>query len=79
MTRSELQNLVPIRRLADSTVDFVAFSEIPEPWRVQFFIAMAGRELAHNDARFGPCAYATDWLRWVNGRPQFEPTGLEDS
>ena len=79
MTRSELQKLVPIRRLVGSAIDVVAFSDIPEPWRVQFFIAMAGQRLAKSDEALGPCAHADDWLRWVDGRLPSEPTGLEDS
>lgn len=78
MTRSELRNMVPIRRLGDRAVEVVAFGDIPDPWRVQFFIAMAGRKLAEKDAVLGPCAHADDWLRWVSGRPPNEPTGLDD-
>jgi len=78
MTRSELQKLVPIRRIAVGAAEVVAFGDIPEPWRVQFFIALAGRKLAHGNATLGPCAYADDWLQWVSGRPTNGPTGLED-
>lgn len=78
MTRSELRKLVPIRRLVGSATDVVAFGDIPQPWRVQFFIAMAGRKLAHNSAPLGPCVHADDWLQWVSGRPISGPIGLED-
>lgn len=77
MTRNELRKLVPIRRLP--ACDVVAFGDIPEPWRAQFFIASAGRKLACSDAPLGPCAHADDWLQWVSGESSYGPTDLDET
>jgi len=58
--------------------EVVAFSDIPEPWRVQFFIALAGRNLACSGAPLGPCAYADDWLQWLSGESLYGPTDLDE-
>lgn len=57
------------------------FSDIPQPWRQEFWIALAGRPMARIVDEAIPCAYAYDWLNWVRGNPLevSGPSGLEDA
>ena len=78
MTRNELKDSVPIRQGASALDRVVAMADIPRPWREQFFVALAGRPIVKQNLPFGPCAYAEDWLCWLEGKLAFEPTDLEE-
>lgn len=78
MTREELIAAVPIYQIATSQLRVVALSDIPAPWRGQFFVALAGRASPGMLTNHGPCAYADDWVQWVHGKLLFQPAGLED-
>lgn len=69
MTRDELINSVPIRYGPEGKVRYVALNDIPQPWRQEFWIALAGHAMAKGTEGSGPAAYADTWLRWVNGSP----------
>ena len=78
MTRDELKSSVPMRRIPEVTAEVVALADIPQPWRVQFWIALAGRTQAYISPALGPCACADDWTRWINGKAEFQPTDLDE-
>lgn len=78
MTRDELIAAVPVYQIADSRLGVVALSEIPAPWGGQFFIALAGRRSPGVVKNHGPCAYAEDWTRWVQGQLSIPPADLDD-
>lgn len=77
MTRKELIAMVPVYRASDSS-GVVALSDIPAPWRLQFFIALAGRPSPGVLEHHGPCAYANDWIQWVNGQSTIPPLELDE-
>lgn len=78
MTREELIAAVPIYQIAESQLRVVALSDIPVPWRGQFFIALAGRSSPGVLGTYGPCAYADDWIQWVRGQLSSPPADLDD-
>ena len=64
---------VPIRELNGwnrGALHFVVLSDIPEPFRHQFRIALRGSGAPYIEGYdFAPddCAYAQDWIDWASG------------
>lgn len=77
MTRAELIAVVPIHDYKGRPF-FVRLSEVPEPWRTQFWNALAGSAAPAFEGE-GRLAYAWDWKDWVSDRwfARPGPTGLD--
>ena len=65
MTKQELLAMVEIH-LRNGTPFLVALSSIPQPWRDDFAKDLFG-SACPIDEKLGSCAYAWDWISWVNG------------
>lgn len=76
MTRDELIRAVPLFEYRGR--DYVCVEDVPEPWREQFAVALAGSACALVPGK-GVCAFLHDWDAWVRdqwyGRPG--PIGLD--
>lgn len=76
MTRDDLIASVPIHQ-HNGRPYFVRLTEIPEPWRSQFWKVLTNSQIPSFEGE-GKLAYAWDWTCWVDdkwhGRPG--PTGL---
>lgn len=66
MTRSELLAAVPLRK-TECGSEYVSLADIPPPWRMHFWAAMADQPIPL-EIREQPSAMpAAYWLRWANG------------
>lgn len=65
MTRNELIAAVPVHH-RDGHPFCVDLSEIPQPWRDQFWTALYGCQMPVVDG-IAKAAYAADWAHWVCG------------
>lgn len=66
MTRDELVNLVPVHE-REGRPHYVDLSEIPQPWRDQFAVALLGSCCPVIDG-IERAAFAWDWKCWVVGK-----------
>jgi len=65
MTKDELLAAVPIH-MRNGRAYLIAIQDIPEPWRLQFENALNG-SVCPVSPILGRCAFAWDWVAWVNG------------
>lgn len=77
MMKEELIVAVPIHTRRGRPYRIV-LNSIPTPWRAQFANALIGSACPLDDG-LGPCAFAWDWIAWVNGDWHGQgPVGLDD-